>query len=144
MPPMCAMGKAIVPTSRGWVPTPRWAAKPLAALSKVASEWRTAFGLPVVPDVKYTQRGSAGEWGASCPVLVAGDVWSLRTKSAGTVTVGIPGAALVSRRLINQQDVGARDLDCRTHLAAPIEVQHRGLHNGHAGQRQHHHRRVDV
>ena len=51
---------------------------------------------------------------------------------------------IVGGRLIDQKDVGARDIDCSTHLAAPVQVQDRSLHNGHAGQRQHHHRRVDM
>jgi len=51
---------------------------------------------------------------------------------------------IVGRRLVEQQDVGAGDVDRFVHLAGSVEVQHGGLSHRRAGQRQHHDRGVDV
>src|ERR1700727_399885 len=59
IPPTCATGNAMEPTSPSSSPTRPCSVQPYAAASSVASVCRAPLGSPLEPEVKYTH--SAGE-----------------------------------------------------------------------------------
>src|ERR1700722_9786940 len=77
IPPTCATGNAIDPTSPSSSPPRPCSVQPYAAASSVASVCRAPLGSPLEPEVKYThsaQEAPAGAGAGSDPSSDAGAV----------------------------------------------------------------------
>ena len=64
IPPTCATGNAIEPTSPSSSPTRPCSVQPYAAASSVASVCRAPLGSPLEPEVKYTHSAEAAGAGS--------------------------------------------------------------------------------
>src|ERR1700735_2207323 len=100
MPPTCATGNAVAPTSPSSSPTRPCSVQPYAAASSVASVCRAPLGSPLEPEVKYThsaqEEAPAGAGAGSDPssdVGAAGEAGggAAPTRRAGGA-VGRPAA----------------------------------------------------
>src|ERR1700722_20259937 len=78
IPPTCATGNAIDPTSPSSSPTRPCSVQPYAAASSVASVCRAPLGSPLDPEMKYThsaqEAAPAGECAGSDPSSDTGAV----------------------------------------------------------------------
>src|ERR1700722_7833607 len=87
MPPTCAIGNAMEPTSPSSSPTRPCSVQPYAAASRVASVCRAPLGSPLDPEVKYTQSVEAagpGSAATSASEADGADSPTTRTFGAGS------------------------------------------------------------